>query len=216
MEPHNIPMVIIGTALLWFGWFGFNAGSALTSNGLASSAFVATNASAAAAALTWMILAWIYRRPSALGIATGAVAGLAAVTPAAGFISPLAGIPIGIVASVVCYYCMILRAKRGIDESLDVWAVHGMGGIWGTLATGIFATAAVNAAGVDGLIHGNGMQLAKQLAGAASVAAFAFAATWVLGKIVDLTIGLRVKEEEEVVGLDISQHGERAYGGTLP
>jgi len=215
MEPHNIPMVIIGTALLWFGWFGFNAGSALTSNGLASSAFVATNASAAAAALTWMILAWIYRRPSALGIATGAVAGLAAVTPAAGFISPLAGIPIGIVASVVCYYCMILRAKRGIDESLDVWAVHGMGGIWGTLATGIFATAAVNAAGVDGLIHGNGMQLAKQLAGAASVAAFAFAATWVLGKIVDVTIGLRVKEEEEVVGLDISQHGERAYGGTM-
>ena len=215
MEPHNIPMVIIGTALLWFGWFGFNAGSALTSDGLASSAFVATNASAAAAALTWMILAWIYRRPSALGIATGAVAGLAAVTPAAGFISPLAGIPIGIVASVICYYCMILRAKRGIDESLDVWAVHGMGGIWGTLATGIFATAAVNAAGVDGLIHGNGMQLAKQLAGAASVAAFAFAATWVLGKIVDVTIGLRVKEEEEVVGLDISQHGERAYGGTL-
>jgi Amt family ammonium transporter len=215
MEPHNIPMVIIGTALLWFGWFGFNAGSAITSNGLASSAFVATNASAAAAALTWMILAWIYRRPSALGIATGAVAGLAAVTPAAGFISPLAGIPIGIVASVVCYYCMILRAKRGIDESLDVWAVHGMGGIWGTLATGIFATAAVNAAGVDGLIHGNGMQLAKQLAGAASVAAFAFSATWVLGKIVDVTIGLRVKEEEEVVGLDISQHGERAYGGTL-
>jgi len=215
MEPHNIPMVIIGTALLWFGWFGFNAGSALTSDGLASSAFVATNASAAAAALTWMILAWIYRRPSALGIATGAVAGLAAVTPAAGFISPLAGIPIGIVASVICYYCMILRAKRGIDESLDVWAVHGMGGIWGTLATGIFATAAVNAAGVDGLIHGNGMQLAKQLAGAASVAAFAFSATWVLGKIVDVTIGLRVKEEEEVVGLDISQHGERAYGGTL-
>jgi Amt family ammonium transporter len=215
MEPHNIPMVIIGTGLLWFGWFGFNAGSALTSNGLASSAFVATNASAAAAALTWMILAWIYRRPSALGIATGAVAGLAAVTPAAGFISPLAGIPIGIVASVICYYCMILRAKRGIDESLDVWAVHGMGGIWGTLATGIFATAAVNAAGVDGLIHGNGMQLAKQLAGAASVAAFAFSATWVLGKIVDVTIGLRVKEEEEVVGLDISQHGERAYGGTM-
>jgi len=215
MEPHNIPMVIIGTGLLWFGWFGFNAGSALTSGGLASSAFVATNASAAAAALTWMILAWIYRRPSALGIATGAVAGLAAVTPAAGFISPLAGIPIGIVASVICYYCMILRAKRGIDESLDVWAVHGMGGIWGTLATGIFATAAVNAAGVDGLIHGNGMQLAKQLAGAASVAAFAFSATWVLGKIVDVTIGLRVKEEEEVVGLDISQHGERAYGGTM-
>jgi len=216
MEPNDIPMVMLGAGLLWFGWFGFNAGSALTSGGIASSAFVATNISGAAAALTWMILGWIHRRPSALGIATGAVAGLAAVTPAAGFINPIAGIPIGIVASLICYYCMILRTKRGIDESLDVWAVHGMGGIWGTLATGIFATVAVNPAGADGLIYGHAMQFAKQLAGVAAVGAFAFTATWVLGKIVDLTIGLRVKEEEEVVGLDISQHGERAYGGTLP
>ena len=216
MEPHNIPMVIMGTGLLWFGWFGFNAGSALTSGGLASSAFVATNASAAAAALTWMILGWIYRRPSVLGVATGAVAGLAAVTPGAGFIPPLAGIPIGIVAALICYYCMVLRARGGIDESLDVWAVHGMGGIWGTLAVGIFASVAVNGAGANGLIHGNAMLLAKQLAGVAAVAVFAFVVTWVLGKLVDLTIGLRVKDEEEVVGLDISQHGERAYGGTLP
>ncbi len=216
MEPNNIPMVMLGAGLLWFGWFGFNAGSALTSGGLASSAFVATNTSAAAAALTWMILSWIHRRPSALGAATGAVAGLVAITPAAGFVHPLAGIPIGIVASVVCYYCMLFRTKRGIDESLDVWAVHGMGGIWGALATGIFATVAVNSAGADGLLLGNAMQLAKQLAGVAAVAAFAFAATWVLGKMVDTTIGLRVKEHEEVVGLDISQHGERAYGGPIP
>ncbi len=216
MEPHNIPMVVLGTGLLWFGWFGFNAGSALTSGGLASSAFVATNISGAAAALTWMILGWIHRRPSALGVATGAVAGLAAVTPAAGFINPIAAIPIGIVASLICYYFMILRAKRGIDESLDVWAVHGMGGIWGVLATGIFASIAVNSMGANGLIHGDAILLAKQLAGIAAVGAFAFGATWILGKLVDVTIGLRVKDDEEVVGLDISQHGERAYGGTIP
>lgn len=216
MEPNNIPMVMLGAGLLWFGWFGFNAGSALTSGGLASSAFVATNISGAAAALTWMILGWIHRRPSALGAATGAVAGLVAVTPAAGFINPIAAIPIGIVASVICYYCMILRAKRGIDESLDVWAVHGMGGIWGALATGIFASVAVNSLGANGLIHGNALLLAKQLAGIAAVGAFAFVMTWVLGKVVDLLVGLRVKDDEEVVGLDISQHGERAYGGTIP
>jgi len=216
MEPSNIPMVMIGAALLWFGWFGFNAGSALASGGLASSAFVATNCAAAAAAVTLMILGWVYRRPSVLGIATGAVAGLAAVTPGAGFIPPLAGIPIGIVAAVICYYCMVLRAKGNIDESLDVWAVHGMGGIWGTFAVGIFASVAVNAAGANGAIHGNPMLLAKQLAGIAAVGAFAFVVTWILGKLVDLTIGLRVKEEEEMVGLDISQHGERAYGGISP
>lgn len=215
MEPHNIPMVILGTGLLWFGWFGFNAGSALTSGGLASSAFAATYISGGAAALTWMILSWIHRRPSASGVATGAVAGLAAVTPAAGFIEPIAAIPIGIVASVIGYYCIIFRMKRGVDESLDVWAVHGIGGIWGVLATGIFASVAVNAAGADGLIGGSGIQFVKQLAGVATVATFSFAATWCLGKLVDATIGLRVKEHEEIVGLDISQHGERAYGGTI-
>ena len=215
MEPHNIPLVMLGAGLLWFGWFGFNAGSALTSGGLAASAFVATNTSAAAAAFTWMILSWFHRRPTALGIATGAVAGLVAITPAAGFVSPLMGIPIGIGAAVVCYYCILLRMKRGIDESLDVWAVHGMGGVWGALATGIFASVAVNSAGADGLLFGNAMQLAKQFAGVAAVGVFAFAATWILGKVVDITIGLRVSETEEMVGLDISQHGERAYGGML-
>ena len=215
MEPHNIPMVAFGAGILWFGWFGFNAGSALTSGGLAASAFVATNISAAAAALTWMTLSWIYRRPTLLGVATGAVAGLVAITPAAGFVSPMMGIPIGIGAAVICYYFMIFRVKWGIDESLDVWAVHGMGGTWGALATGIFASAAVNSAGANGLIHGNPTQLLIQLVGVVAVWAFAFVATWLLGKLIDVTIGLRVTDAEETVGLDIAQHGERAYGGLL-
>jgi Amt family ammonium transporter len=215
MEPSNIPLVVLGAGLLWFGWFGFNAGSALTSGGLAASAFVTTNTSAAAAATTWMILSWIYRRPTLLGVATGAVAGLAAITPAAGFVSPMMGIPIGVVAAVVCYYCMLLRTRWGIDESLDVWAVHGMGGTWGVLATGIFASVAVNSAGANGLLLGNAMQLLKQLAGIGTVWVFAFGATWVLGKLIDVIMGLRVSATEETVGLDISQHGERAYGGGM-
>jgi Amt family ammonium transporter len=161
-----------------------------------------------------MILGWIHRRPSVLGVATGAIAGLAASTAAAGFVSPMAAIPIGIIASLVCYYCIVLRTKRGIDESLDVWAVHGIGGMWGVIAVGIFATVAVG--GVDGLIGGNAVQLGKQIAGVVAVGLFAFTVTWVLGTIINSTVGLRVKEDEEMVGLDISQHGERAYGGTLP
>lgn len=162
-----------------------------------------------------MLLSWIYRRPTLLGIATGAVAGLVAITPAAGFVPPLMGIPIGIGAAVVCYYCILLRMKWGIDESLDVWAVHGMGGTWGALATGIFASVAVNSAGADGVIYGNATQLVNQLSGVAAVWVFAFTVTWILGKIVDLTIGLRVGVTEETLGLDISQHGERAYGGLV-
>jgi Amt family ammonium transporter len=213
MEPANIPMVALGTALLWFGWFGFNAGSALTSGGLAASAFVATNTSACAAAFTWIILGWINKRPSLLGAATGAVVGLAAITPAAGYVTPLAAIPIGMVAAAISYYFMILRARQNVDESLDVWACHGMGGTWGTLAAGIFASATVNAAATDGLIYGSALLLTKQLAAVAVVWVFAFAGTWILAKIVKAVVGLRVKGEEEVVGLDISQHGERAYGG---
>jgi Amt family ammonium transporter len=216
MEPSNIPMVVLGAGLLWFGWFGFNAGSALTSGGLASSAFVATNIAAAAAAFTWMVVSWIHRRPTVLGTVTGAVAGLATITPAAGFVTPLAGIPIGIAAALVCYYVMLLlKTKLGFDDSLDVFAVHGVGGILGMLATGFFATLAVNSAGANGLIYGGGMQLLKQAAGVVAVGGFAFGATWVLGKLVDVTIGLRVSGTEETVGLDISQHGERAYGGVL-
>ena len=216
MEPSNIPMVVFGAGLLWFGWFGFNAGSSLASDGLAASAFVATNISAAAAAMTWVLIDWRRRRPTAIGIATGAVAGLVAITPAAGFVTPIAAIPIGVGASAICYYSMLfLKKKWRFDDSLDVFAVHGMGGIWGALATGIFATLAVNPAGADGLIMGNGMQLVKQLVGIVSVAGFSFTATWLLGKLVDVTIGLRASREEETVGLDLSQHGERAYGGLL-
>ena len=213
MEPANIPMVMLGAALLWFGWFGFNAGSALTSGGLAANAFVATNTAACSAAFMWIILGWIHRRPSLLGAATGAVVGLAAVTPAAGFVTPLAGIPIGMIAAVISYYFMVLRGRQKIDESLDVWACHGMGGTWGALATGIFATVAVNTAGADGLAYGSGALMAKQIAAVATVWVFAFAGTWILAKVVNAAIGLRVKSEEETVGLDISQHGERAYGG---
>jgi len=215
MQPNNIPYVVLGAALLWFGWFGFNAGSALTAGGLASSAFVSTNTAAASAAFTWMILGWINRRPSVLGAATGAVVGLVAITPAAGFVQPWAGIPIGAIAAILSYYVMLWRSKANkIDESLDVFACHGIGGIWGALATGIFATAAVNSAG-SGLIDGNGKQVLIQLAAIAVTIAFAFSITWFLAKLVDVTMGLRVTPEEETVGLDISQHGERAYGGLL-
>jgi Amt family ammonium transporter len=213
MEPNNIPYVVLGAALLWFGWFGFNAGSAITAGGLASSAFVTTNTAGASAALTWMMLGWINRRPSVLGAATGAIVGLAAITPAAGFVQPWAGIPIGAIAAVLSYYVMIWRNKANkIDESLDVFACHGVGGAWGLLATGIFATVAVNSAG-SGLIDGNARQILIQLAAIAAIMVYAFGVSWVLGAILKATMGLRVKEEEEVVGLDISQHGERAYGG---
>ncbi len=216
MEPHNIPMVMLGAVLLWFGWFGFNAGSSLAADGLAANAFVATNTAAAAAAFTWLLLSWRQRRPTLLGAATGAVAGLVAITPAAGFVTPIAGIPIGIGAAAVCYYALLfLKTKLNFDDSLDVFAVHGIGGIFGALATGIFASVAVNSAGADGLLLGGGMQFLKQVVGVVAVGGFAFGGSWLLGKLVDVTIGLRVKETEEMVGLDISQHGERAYGGLL-
>lgn len=212
MEPHNIPMVVIGASLLWFGWFGFNAGSALAADGLAASAFVATNTAAAAAALTWILLGWRHRRPTILGAATGAVAGLVAITPAAGFVSPMAALAIGVGAAGICYYSMLfIKSKLGFDDSLDVFAVHGMGGIWGALAAGIFATASIG--GVDGLLAGNAGQLGIQFIAVAAVSVFAFGGSWLLGKLIDKTMGLRVKDAEEEVGLDISQHGERAYGG---
>jgi Amt family ammonium transporter len=216
MEPSNIAMVVLGAALLWFGWFGFNAGSALTAGGLASSAFVATNTAGASAGLTWMLLSWFYRRPSLLGAVTGAVVGLAAVTPAAGFIQPWAGIPIGVIAAILSYYMMLFRSRKmGIDESLDVWACHGIGGTWGVIAVGIFATLAVNPAGADGLIQGNAGLLGKQLIGVGVVWVFSFGMTWILANIVKAVIGFRVNDIEERVGLDISQHGEKTYGGTL-
>ena len=214
MEPNNIPMVVLGAALLWFGWFGFNAGSAVTAGGLASSAFAATNIAGASAALTWMLLSWINRRPSVLGAATGAVVGLASITPAAGFVQPIYGIPIGAIGAVLAYYVMMWRVKTNrLDESLDVLACHGVGGTWGAIATAIFAVGVVG--GAKGLIDGNWLQLPIQMAAIATTIAFTFGITWLLAKLVDITVGLRVTPEEEAVGLDISQHGERAYGGLL-
>ncbi len=213
MEPNNIPFVVLGAGLLWFGWFGFNAGSALTSGGLAASAFMATNTAAAAAGFTWLALGWIHRRPSVIGAATGAVVGLVAITPGAGYVQPWAGIPIGVIASVISYYAMLWRARASrIDESLDVFACHGLGGTWGALATGIFATSAVNAAG-SGLVDGNWKQVLIQLAAIATTMAYAFAVSWLLARALKATMGIRVRDEEESVGLDISQHGETAYGG---
>jgi Amt family ammonium transporter len=212
MTAHNVPFVVIGAGLLWFGWFGFNAGSALSSGGLAVSTFVTTDLAGAAGGTAWMLLGWYYSRPTISGIVTGAVVGLAAVTPASGFVTPLVGILIGAVAAVIAYFAMRLRSRTRVDESLDVWACHGMGGTWGVLATGLFATLAVNPHGADGLFYGNGKQFLIQLAGVAAVWVFSFGMTWLIGKGLDTTIGLRVSETEESVGLDISQHGERAYG----
>jgi Amt family ammonium transporter len=207
MEPHNIPTTVLGAALLWFGWFGFNAGSALAANGIAANAFVTTNTSAAAAATTWMLLSWRQRAPSALGIVTGAVAGLAAITPAAGFVTPLAAIPIGACAAIFGYYAILLiRGSKKVDDSLDVLACHGIGSTWGVLATGIFATI-----GATGLLAGNSGQLMVQMLAIAVTWIYSFAATFGIAKVIDAFMGLRVKDEEEAVGLDLSQHGEGAY-----
>lgn len=211
MEPHNIPLVVLGAGLLWFGWFGFNGGSALAANGLAANAFVVTNTAAAAAAVTWTILSWIDQKPGALGFATGAVAGLVAITPASGYVGPLAAIAIGIGASVICYYAVVLRMRLRIDESLDVLGVHGVGGTVGAIATGIFASKAINAAGANGLLFGNPKQLLVQLATVGIVLAYAFVMTWIIAKVIDVTIGLRVANKEEDVGLDLAQHAETAY-----
>jgi len=209
MEPHNIPMTLLGAALLWFGWFGFNAGSALAADGLAASAFVVTNTAAAAGALAWLFASWMSGKPSSLGMVSGAVAGLVAITPAAGFVDVLSSIVIGAVAGVVCYKALLFRVRKGWDESLDAWAVHGVGGLWGAIATGIFANEAIG--GYSGLIYGNVGQFIAQIIGAGAAIIYAFAVTIILAKIVDATMGLRVSEEEEYVGLDISQHGESAY-----
>jgi ammonium transporter, Amt family len=215
MEPGNIPLIVLGAALLWFGWFGFNAGSALKADGLASSAFVTTYSAGAAAGVTWMLLSWAYRRPTLLGTVTGAIVGLAAVTPAAGYIPPLAGMVIGVIAAFITYYAMLWRNKSRLDESLDVWACHGLGGTWGTLAAGIFASVSVNAAGVNGIIAGSFTLFLHQLIGVITVWAFAFLVSYGLAKLLSATLGLRVSKTEESIGLDISQHGERAYGGFL-
>jgi Amt family ammonium transporter len=210
-EPHNIPYSVLGAGLLWFGWFGFNGGSALAANGLAVQALVTTNTAAAAAGLTWMLLSWLDNKPSVLGIVTGAVVGLVAITPAAGFVTPLAALVIGATAAPISYYAIRFRQRRNLDESLDVWACHGMGGTWGALATGLFATTAVNPGGANGLFYGNPMQFAIQAVAVVASIAMAFGVTYGLAKLLGAVMGLRVSDNEEEVGLDISAHGERAY-----
>ena len=210
MEPSNIPLVVLGAVLLWFGWFGFNSGSALGANGLAVSAFVATNTAAAAAALVWMLLSWLHRRPSVLGVATGAVVGLVAITPASGFVDPLSAMAIGGIAAIISYYMIVLRMTFRIDESLDAFACHGMGGAWGAIATGIFASKAINPAGANGLIFGNPGLVWTQFLAVIVTATFSFVVTYILATLIDLFVGLRVSENEELVGLDISQHAETA------
>ena len=207
LEPNNIPIALLGAALLWFGWFGFNAGSALALNSSAVMAFVNTNSAAAAGALAWMFASWYRGKPSSLGMVSGAIAGMVAITPAAGFVTPLVAVLIGAVAGVFCYYMMLIRIRRQLDESLDAWAIHGMGGLWGTLATGIFAAAAIG--GFTGLIEGNSAQFIVNAVAAFAALIYAFIATCIIGTAIDRMIGLRVTEDEEYVGLDISQHGER-------
>jgi Amt family ammonium transporter len=214
MPPHNLPLSIIGAALLWVGWFGFNAGSALASGGLATSAFVVTHVATASAALSWMLMDWVFRgKPTVLGAASGAVAGLVAITPASGFVGPLSSIVIGVVAGVVCSIACSVKVRLGYDDSLDVVGVHGIGGTWGALATGLFASKAINPAGADGLFFGNPGQLKVQAIAVVATWAFAFIGTIIILSILKAIMGLRVSIEKELEGLDISEHGEVAYTG---
>jgi Amt family ammonium transporter len=212
MPPHNLPFSVIGAGLLWVGWFGFNAGSALAADGLATSAFVATHIATAAAALAWMAMDWIFRgKPTVLGAASGAVAGLVAITPGSGFVGPMSAILIGIGGGVLCSIACSLKPRLGYDDSLDVVGVHGVGGTWGALATGLFASKAINAAGNDGLFFGNPGQLWIQLVSVAATWILAVVGTIILLSIVKSLMGLRVADDEERMGLDLSQHNERAY-----
>lgn len=211
--PHNLPLTILGGALLWFGWFGFNAGSALGANGLAANAFVTTNTATAAAGLTWVLLEWkILGKPTTLGVVSGALAGLVAITPACGFVSPMAAILIGFLAGTLCYLAVtVLKPKLGYDDALDVFGIHGVGGIWGTIATGLFATVAINEAGAEGLFYGNVKLLLIQGFYLIACIAYALVVTFIIYKIVDGLICIRVKEEDELIGLDLTQHQEGAY-----
>lgn len=206
--PQNIPLTLLGAGLLWVGWFGFNGGSALAADGIAALAAINTALAAAAGALIWMAVSSIKSKPSAVGLVSGALAGLVGITPAAGYVSTFSAIIIGGVAAVICYYALLFRVKKSWDESLDAWAIHGVGGLWGAIATGIFASSAI--AGVGGLIEGNFMQFAVNTGEALIAVVFSFVVTYILALAVKKTIGLRVSEVEEELGLDISNHGERA------
>ncbi|MEE9613038.1 MAG: ammonia channel protein, partial [Desulfatiglandales bacterium] len=207
-----VPMTVLGAALLWFGWFGFNAGSALASNGLAANAFVVTHIASALAALSWMFMEWIHRgKPTALGAASGAVAGLVAITPASGFVGPMTALIIGALAGIICYGGVVLKFRLGYDDSLDVVGIHALGGTWGALATGLFASKAINPDGANGLFFGNPGQLWIQFVSVIATMVFAFVMTLIILKVIDLLIGLRVTDEEEEIGMDISLHDETGY-----
>ena len=212
-RPHNLPFTVLGAALLWFGWFGFNAGSALGANELAANAFVTTHIAAATAGLTWALIEWRHHgAPTILGAATGAVAGLVAITPACGFVNPMNAIFIGILVALFCYIAVVMiKSWLGYDDSLDAFGVHGIGGIWGTLATGLFAEKAVNAAGADGLFFGNAKLFLVQFMLVIIVPLFAAAMTWIIFKAVDALVGMRVEKQDEIVGLDLTQQSESAY-----
>ncbi|HEV8683230.1 MAG TPA: ammonium transporter [Actinomycetota bacterium] len=210
--PHNVPMVITGAAILWFGWFGFNAGSALSSGGLAANAFVTTHVATAAAVIGWLVPEWRkHGKPTTVGVATGAVAGLVAITPAAGYVAPWAAVLIGLAAGAVCYAAVGLKSRFGYDDSLDVVGVHMVGGIAGALLTGVFAQVAINAAGADGLLFGNAGLVGKQLVAIIVTLVFSGAVTFGILKVVDLAVGLRLSEDDEAAGLDLSQHAEAGY-----
>jgi Amt family ammonium transporter len=212
MPPHNLPFVLLGTGLLWFGWFGFNGGSARGANAVAMGALIATQVAAAASALAWMTVEWMHRgKPTVLGVASGAVAGLAAVTGAAGYIGPLWAMVIGIIAGVLCYFAIVWKGRIGYDDALDVVGIHGLGGIIGVVATGFVASKGLNPAAADGLFFGNPAQVGVQGMMVLAVALYAFVGTYVILKLVDGSMGLRIAPEQEATGLDLSQHNERAY-----
>lgn len=223
MVPHNLPMTVLGAALLWFGWFGFNAGSALAANGIAASAFAVTHIAAAAGGLSWVLAEWVHRgKPTTLGCVSGAVAGLVAITPAAGFVTPMSAILIGLVVGPLCYFAVaVIKAKFGYDDSLDAFGIHGIGGTWGAIATGLFASTTVNEAGANGLFYGNAAQLTTQLIGVVATIIFAGLATLVILKVIGIFTSLRVSADDEIIGLDVTVHGENAYayndsfGGSL-
>ena len=212
MYPHNLPMTVLGAGLLWFGWFGFNAGSALSAGTLSTMAFVATHTSAVGATVIWVIIEWLHRgKPTMFGAATGSIAGLATITPASGFVGPMSALVIGLAAGAICYVALNMKTKFGYDDSLDAFGVHGVGGIAGTFATGLFAQTLINPAGTNGLFFGNQQLLISQMIAISITAIYSFGVTAIILKVIDKTVGLRIDEESEVSGLDISQHGESGY-----
>jgi Amt family ammonium transporter len=212
MIPHNLTLTLLGAGLLWFGWFGFNAGSALSASEGASMAFVVTHMATAAAAISWAVAEWILRgKPTTLGVASGAVAGLVAITPASGFVGPVSSVILGAVAGVLCYLAVLAKNSLGYDDALDVVGVHGVGGIWGAIATGLFASKAINAAGNDGLFFGNPGQLWIQIVAILATIVYSLVVTLIILYVVKAIVGLKVTEEDEVVGCDTSEHGETAY-----